>query len=78
MIRVYGNFNQWDEKGRIVLDYPDDTKSERVELKVGMHVVVWDASLEAEGILEFEDEEWRVRLIPGTRRYRDAHKGNSR
>lgn len=74
VIRIYGNFNDFDEKGRIVLDYPDDTKSERVELEEGMHVIVWDAYLEAEGILEFEDEEWRVRLLPGTRRYRQTHK----
>ena len=73
MIRIYGDFNQVDEKGRIVLNYPDDTKSERVELKEGMHVVVWDESLEAEGVLEFEDEEWRARLLPGTGRRRHRH-----
>jgi len=70
MIRIYGDFNQVDEKGRIVLGYPDDTKSERVQLKEGMHVTVWDGSLEAEGVLEFEDEEWRARLVPGTGRRR--------
>ncbi len=70
VIRIYGDFNQVDEKGRIVLNYPDDTKSERVELKEGMRVVVWDGCLEAEAVLEFEEEEWRARLVPGTGRQR--------
>lgn len=71
MIRIYGDFNQVDAEGRIVLNYPDDTKSERVELKQGMRVVIWDGSLEAEAILEFEDEDWRARPVPGTWRHRN-------
>lgn len=70
MIRIYGDFNQVDAKGRVLLSYADDTKSERVELREGLHVIVWDESVEAEGILEFEDGEWRARLVPGSGRYR--------
>jgi hypothetical protein len=73
MIRVYGDFNAVDAKGRIILFHADDTKSERVELREGLHVIVWDDSLEAEGILEFEDELWRANIVPGSGRYRHAH-----
>ena len=70
VIRIYGDFNQVDAKGRVVLSYADDTKSERVELREGLRVIVWDEELEAEGILEFEDGEWRAQLVPGTGRRR--------
>ena len=49
VIRIYGDFNQVDAKGRVVLSYADDTKSERVELREGLRVIVWDEELEAEG-----------------------------
>lgn len=73
MIRIWGDSNQVDDKLRIILTHADDVKSEKVELREGMHVIIWDGDDEAEGILEFEDELWRARIVPGTYRQRDHH-----
>lgn len=70
MIRIYGDFNQVDAQGRVILLEADETKSEQVELRNGLRVIVWDQELEAEGVLEFEDKTWRARLVPGTGRSR--------
>ncbi len=75
MIRIYGDFNQVDSEGRILLSFADDTKSERVELREGMYVIIWDEELEAEAILEFEDGMWRGRVVPNTGRYRLTPEG---
>jgi hypothetical protein len=66
MIRIWGDIYEIDAKGRIILSHAEDVKSEQVELKEGMHAIIWDAGFEAEGVLEFEDEEWRARIVPGT------------
>jgi len=73
MLRIWGDSNQVDAKLRIILTHADDVKSENVELKEGMHVVIWDGDDEAEGVLEFEDEMWRARIVPGTGRQRHRH-----
>lgn len=73
MIRICGDFNQVDARGRIILPYADDLKRERVELREGLHVIIWDEEVEAEGILEFEDGAWRARLVPDTGRHRHEH-----
>ena len=72
MRRIHGDFKTFDEKGRMVLPRAHWSKTKRDDLEEGLHVIVWDASLEAEGVLEFENEMWRARLIPGTRRKRSG------
>lgn len=52
MIRIWGDFNQLDAKLRVILTNADDVKSERVELREGMHVIIWDGDSEAEGVLD--------------------------
>ncbi len=70
LIRIYGNFNNVEANGCIPLFDADDTKSEQVELKEGLRVLVWDASFEEEGVLELREGEWWARLLPGTGRRR--------
>jgi len=73
MLRIWGEFDEMDSKRRIILTHADDVKSENIELSEGMHVVIWDGDDEPEGILEFEDEMWRARIVPGTGRQRHRH-----
>jgi hypothetical protein len=56
MIRILEDFNQLDTKLRVILTDANDVKSERIELGEGMHAIIWDGDIEAEGVLEFEDE----------------------
>ena len=74
LMRIYGNFNDVEADGRIPLYDADDTKNERVELKEGLRVLVWDASFEQEGIVEFKEGEWWARLVPSTGRRRPGHR----
>lgn len=62
-----------DAKLRVILTNADDVKSERVELREGMHVIIWDGDIEAEGVLEFEDERRRAQIVPGTGSQRHGH-----
>lgn len=55
MIRIYGDFNEMDEKGRVVLHDANDLRSEAVRLRGGMRVIVWQEETEIEGVLEFEE-----------------------
>ncbi len=50
VIRIHRDFNQFDVKGRVILSSADDTKSERIELREGMHIIVWDEEVEVKGI----------------------------
>ena len=63
MLRIWANFNRVDRQGRVTLENVDDMKSAPVELREGMHVVIWDEELEAEGILELEEGKWRARIV---------------
>ena len=69
MIRICGDFNEKDEKGRVVLRYADDVKNEDVVLREGMPVTVWEDETEVDGVLEFEDGFWRARLDEATLRH---------
>ena len=71
-MRIWGDFNDVDAEGRVVLSWPDDVKTEAIQLKEGMRVVIWDQDLEAEGVLEFEEGKWRARLVAGSGRSREA------
>lgn len=70
MIRIWGDFNEKDEKGRVILRNADDFKSEAVELRDGMRVVVWMEETEVEGVLEHEAGVWRAKLDPATLRHK--------
>jgi len=82
MLKIYHDFQdprRYDDEGRIILHWPDDLKSERVELVEGMHVLLWDGDIELVAILEFVEQmtsdepvdEWRARILPGTFRFTD-------
>jgi len=84
MIKIDADFNEVDNKGRIILINVDDHMSEQVELKEGMHVILRDEEGEVEAVLEFEAHSggvlsdflgrkdkkgsWRARLLPETGR----------
>ena len=68
MIRVYGDFNNVDSKGRLILYHAEDTIEREVDLRTGLRVIVWDADVEVEGVLEYEDGEWRAQVIEDTAR----------
>jgi len=70
MIRIWADFNEKDEKRRVILRHATDFKSEGTKLREGLRVTVWMEETEVEGILEFEEGLWRARLDSATLRHR--------
>ena len=71
MLRVWGDFNQVDAKGRIQLGSPPESWSgPRIDAEIadGLHVLVDDGDLEAECVLELDEGKWYARPVPGTGR----------
>ncbi len=56
LIIIDADFNEVDYKGRIILHNADEHKSDQVELKEGMHVLLRDEEGEVEAVLEYEKE----------------------
>ncbi len=78
MLRIYGDFNQVDEEGRIGLGgSPESWSGSRIDdqLREGLRLILDDGDLEAESVLEYEDGEWYARLIPGTGRKTSRKEG---
>ena len=64
MPRIWANFNRADQQGRVILSaHVEDLKDTPTELRAGMHVVIWNEDLEAEGVLEFENGKWLARIV---------------
>ncbi len=69
LLRIYGNFQQVDEHGRIDLGgSPEAWSGHRIdgELRAGLHVLVYDGDWEAECVLEFDGGDWFARIFAGT------------
>ena len=69
MLRIYGDFQQIDEQGRVDLGpTPETWPGNRIadQLRNGLHILVDDGEREAEGVLEFDGEYWVARIVPGT------------
>ncbi len=71
MLRIYGNFQQIDEKNRVELvSIPETWSGSRIDDQVreGLHVLMDDGQFEAEAVLEFDGDWWFGRIVPGTGR----------
>ena len=65
--RIYADFNNADEEGRVRLNTDGtaaDLESQSMSLSVGQRLKISDGEIEAEGIVEFSDEEkiWVIRI----------------
>lgn len=65
--RIYADFNNADEAGRVRLNTDGtvaDLKSQSKTLSVGQRLKISDGEIEAEGVVEFSDEEkiWVARI----------------
>jgi hypothetical protein len=70
MIRIWADFTDLGG-GLIPLHYKGsirDIRRQRVELREGLHIVVYDDTYQSEAIVEKVKGEWLARLIPGTGR----------
>ena len=69
LIRVWGDFNQWGKTvplGREDL-LKQDIERQGEQLREGLHVIVEEPGIEAEGVLEMgKDGRWLARILPGT------------
>ena len=80
MLRVYGNFQQIDEKNRVELgSIPETWSGSRIDDQVreGLVVLVDDGEREAEAVLEFDGDWWYGRIVPGTGRRSTREKTTS-
>jgi len=80
MLRVYGNFQQIDEKNRVELgSIPETWSGSRIDDQVreGLVVLVDDGEREAEAVLEFDGDWWYGRIVPGTGRRSTREKPTS-
>ena len=71
MLRIYGNFQQIDEKNRVELgSSPETWSGPRIDdqIREGLHVLVDDGEREAEAVLEFDGDWWYGRIVPRTGR----------
>ena len=70
MIRIWADFTDLGG-GLIPLHYKGSTRDirrQKVELREGLHIVVYHDTYQSEAIVERVKGEWRARLIPGTGR----------
>ena len=66
MLRIWGDFNHLDLEYRVRLDTRGslaDIRRLRSEINEGMHIIIDDGDLQAEGVLEFAGGIWRARIL---------------
>jgi hypothetical protein len=74
MIRIWADFNALDGD-LIPLDFKGsfaDIRQQKVELREGLHIMVYDDGYRAEGIVEKVKNRWYARIVPGTGQAADA------
>ena len=70
MTRIWADFTDLGG-GLIPLDYEGsirDIRRQKIELREGLHIIVYDDTYQSEAIVEKVKGEWLARLIPGTGR----------
>ena len=89
MPKIFHDFNdprRVDDDGRLILFWPEERKSEQVELVEGMHVIVDGDTFEFEAVLELVEtptssgltDTWRARAVPGSFRDTDSETASKR